>query len=428
MELSVKASNTKGLPREEIAGLLREYFRSSLPRGKILVLPPDHSRVYSGGGMITNLLWDYCREAGLEMDMLPALGTHEAMDGLELCRFFGSRIPPECFRTHDWRNDVCNIGEVPARVVQKVSSGLLDMPIAVEVNKRIVSGEYTAIVSIGQVVPHEVTGFSNYTKNILIGAGGGDMINKSHYLGAVVGMENILGRVNNPVRAILDYVEEHILQTLSIRYIFTVTTNDEDTLHIHGIYAGRSRMLFEEAAELSGKKNITYVDKPVKKCLVYLDPREFKSTWIGNKAIYRTRMALADGGELIILAPGIDTFGEDRQNDRLIRKYGYVGREASLRLTRENQDLRENLSVAGQIIQGSSEGRFRVVYCTKHLTKAEVERAGFAYMEYEVAAAEYDIKTLRPGVNIRKNGEEIYFIPNPAMGLWSCRSSTSFSI
>jgi nickel-dependent lactate racemase len=420
MDLSLLDKDNAGLSYDTIAAMLRSYFQNSVVKGKILVIPPDQSRLHSGAGMITNIFWELCRETGLSMDVMPALGTHEAMTKSEIRMFFGNKIPLDNFLVHNWKTTVSTIGEIPAEFVRDVSRGIMDMPIRIEVNNRIVSGEYAAILSVGQVLPHEVTGFANYTKNILVGVGGGDFINKTHYLGAVAGMENILARIDNPVRAILDYGEKNILQCFPIHYILTVTTNHEDGIHIHGLFAGRSKNLFQQAAELSSKKNIIYVEKPIKKCLVYLDPIEFKSTWIGNKAIYRSRMAIEDDGELIILAPGVEKFGEDSTNDLLIRKYGYVGLKESLRLTKENQDLQENLSVAAQIIQGSSEGRFRVVYCTKLLDKSEIERTGFGYMDYDSAASMYDINRLNPGTNSLKNGEEIYYIPNPALGLWSC--------
>ncbi len=173
---------------------------------------------------------------------------------------------------------------------------------------------------------------------------------------------------------------------------------------------------------LSQKKNLILVKKPFKKVVALLDEREFKSTWIGNKAVYRTRMAIEDGGELIVLAPGVDKFGEDAAIDGLIRKYGYCGRENVLRLTRENEDLRNNLSAAAHLIHGSSDGRFSITYCTRHLTKDEVEGVHFGYIPYEEAIQKYNPETLKDGYNTLPDGEEVYYIPNPALGLWADES------
>ncbi|MBQ5355063.1 MAG: D-mannonate epimerase, partial [Clostridia bacterium] len=206
---------------------------------------------------------------------------------------------------------------------------------------------------------------------------------------------------------------------LPILYILTTTTNTGDKTNIHGLYIGRSRENFEAAVADSQNRNLITVDEPFKKVVVYLDPREFHSTWLGNKAVYRTRMAIADGGELIVLAPGVEKFGEDPENDRLIRKYGYVGRERVLELVKEHPDLSENLSVAAHLIHGSSDGRFSVTYCTDPalLTEDEVRGVSFGWMPYADAAAKYDPAVLKDGWNT-VDGERIFYVSNPALGLW----------
>lgn len=131
--------------------------------------------------------------------------------------------------------------------------------------------------------------------------------------------------------------------------------------------SGRDAECLTEAVKLSQEKNIDFVEQGLKKCVVYLDPGEFKSTWLGNKAVYRTRMAMADGGELIVLAPGVTKFGEDPQVDKLIRKYGYRGRLHTLEEFNkpENQDLRDNMGAAAHLIHGSSDGRFTITYAVQ---------------------------------------------------------------
>ena len=320
---------------------------------KVLLLPPDYTRLYSGAGKITAVYYEALKDI-CEVDIMPALGTHEPMTREEFTAFFGSGVPFERMIVHNWRTDVVKLGEVPADFVSEVSDGLVNTKIDVEVNRRIVDPSYDLIISIGQVVPHEVVGMANYSKNIFVGCGGSNMINSSHMLGAFYGMERIMGKDHSPVRKVFDYAQEHFLTDVPLLYVLTVTTNRGDDTFIHGLFIGEHRDVFEQAVKLSQDINLTYVDEPFKKVVVYLDEREFKSTWLGNKAVYRTRMAIADGGELIILAPGVRKFGEDDENDRLIRKYGYVGRENVLRLVDENEDLRANLSVAAHLIHGSS--------------------------------------------------------------------------
>ena len=384
---------------------------------KVLILPPDFTRMYSGAGKITAIYYDMLKDF-CDVDVMPALGTHVPMTEEECETFFEGVVPFKKLIVHKWREDVLKIGEVPAEFVSEVSEGLVNEKIDVEVNRRIVSGDYDLILSIGQVVPHEVVGMANYSKNIFVGCGGSSMINSSHMLGAFYGMERIMGKDFSPVRRVFDYAEEHFLADVPLMYILTCTTNTGDKTNIHGLYIGRERANFEMAVAQSQEINLIHITEPFKKVVVYLDPREFKSTWLGNKSIYRTRMAIEDNGELIVLAPGVAHFGEDMENDRLIRKYGYCGRENILKLVNENDDLKANLSVAAHLIHGSSDGRFNITYCTKHLTKEEVCDAGFNYIPYEEAAAKYDPSVLKDGWNT-VDGERIFYISNPALGLWT---------
>ncbi len=401
---------------DELRASLAESLRGRNLK-KVLLLPPDYTRLYSGAGKITAIYYDLLKDS-CEVDIMPALGTHEPMTEEECRAFFGEGVPFEKIIVHNWRRDIVKIGEVPGEFVSEVSEGLVSDKIDVEVNKLIVDKSYDLIISIGQVVPHEVVGMANYSKNIFVGCGGSSMINSSHMLGAFYGMERIMGRDFSPVRKVFDYAQENFLRDVPLLFVLTVTTNKGDETLIHGLYIGNKRVIFEQAVELSQKLNLVHVDKPFKKVVVYLDPREFKSTWLGNKAVYRTRMAIADGGELIILAPGVAKFGEDAENDRLIRKYGYVGREKILELTAANDDLKENLSVAAHLIHGSSDGRFSITYCTEKLTGDEVHGAGFGYIPYDEIIRKYDPEKLTDGYHT-VDGEEIFYISNPALGLWT---------
>ncbi len=384
-------------------------------RKKVLAIPPDITRFYSRAGMLTQYAWQYYGEA--MTDILPALGTHFAMTGREIRRMFGD-VPESLFRVHDWRHDVVTLGEVPGDYLRQVSGGKVDFSWPAQVNRLLVEGGFDLMLSIGQVVPHEVVGMANYNKNIFVGTGGAEGINKSHFLGAAYGMENMMGRADTPVRRVLNYASDHFANDLPIVYVQTVVAATETGQAVRGLFIGDDAECFEQAAALSLKVNFRMLDEPLRKTVVYLEPEEFKSTWLGNKSIYRTRMAMADGGDLIVLAPGLREFGEDKEIDRLIRKYGYVGTEKVLALTAEHDELRNNLSAAAHLIHGSSEGRFKVTYCPGHLTREEIESVNFAYADLNDMMTRYNPKTLKDGFNV-VDGEEIFYISNPGMGLWS---------
>ncbi len=411
-----------GPDRELSSRELRDFLFAALEklgaRKKVLAIPPDQTRTASRAGELTHYAWDYYGE-NLRA-VLPAVGTHKAMSADQLAGMFGN-VPRDLFHAHKWREDVETIGVVPREFICEQSEGKLNYEWPSQVNRLIIRGEFDLILSVGQVVPHEVIGMANYNKNILIGTGGPDSINRSHYLGAVYGMERIMGRADNPVRRVLNFAASHFLGSLPIVYVLTVVgRNASGATVVRGLFIGDDAECFHAAAELSFQVNFTLMPQPIRKAVVYLDPLEFHSTWLGNKAIYRTRMAMADAGELIILAPAVCRFGEDIGIDKLISKYGYHGTEATVDMVKENPDLAADLSAPAHLIHGSSEGRFRITWCPGHLTREEVQGVGFEFAELNRMMQLYDPAKLQQGWN-QVAGEEVYFIENPGLGLWASR-------
>jgi nickel-dependent lactate racemase len=416
-------SLTKADKRKALAQALKVIGR---PLRKVLLLPPDHTRLNSNAGELTRLLYDLLSPTA-EVDIMPALGTHSPMTEAQLRMMFGDTIPLSRFLVHDWRKAVRHVGDIPGSLLKEWSGGLVDYDIHMEASQQLFAG-YDLILSLGQIVPHEVVGIANYTKNLVVGIGGSDMINKTHFLGAAYGMERIMGRIENPVRRVFNYGAEKFLSSLPIVYVLTVMEKSKagNAMLMRGLYIGDDMDTFTLGARLSQKVNFDLLDHPLKKVLVYLDPHEFKSTWLGNKAVYRTRMAMADGGELIILAPGLKEFGEDPEIDRLIRKYGYRGTPTTLAAVKANAELRNNLSAAAHLIHGSSEGRFRITYCPGPQMSAEAIRSvGFEPGDLEATMQQYNFDKLQDGPNRLSNGEEVFFISNPALGLWALKSQFS---
>ena len=415
-------SEETDLSSQQLNDLLSDGLARLGARSRVLAVPPDQSRFHSRAGELTCLAWKYYGDR--LKAVLPALGTHTAMGPEQLKHMF-PEMPLDLFHVHNWRTDIETVGEVPPEFIREQSEGKLSYAWPAQVNRLLTQGGFDLILSIGQVVPHEVIGMANYNKNILVGTGGREGINRSHYLGAVYGMERIMGRAENPVRSVLNYASDRFLRNLPILYVLTVVGRGKDGgLAVRGLFIGDDIECFQLAAELSLKVNFEIVDQPIRKAVVYLDPHEFHSTWLGNKAVYRTRMALADGAELIVLAPGVREFGEDKRIDELIRKYGYFGTPATLQAVSENADLAGDLSAAAHLIHGSSEGRFTIRWCPGHLTKEEVEGVGFEYGVLSEMTRRYDPEKLSHGYNT-VDGEEIFFIANPGLGLWAHESRLS---
>lgn len=412
-----RGSRTDAITPAEVRQILKDVFDGMGPKKRVLAIPPDYTRLNSYAGPITEMCYDYFGSA--LTDVMPALGTHVPMTDEQISDMFG-HTPRQLFRVHDWRNDVVTVGEVPSDYIRKVSESKLEYSWKAQVNRLLLDPSFDLILSIGQVVPHEVIGMANYNKNIFVGVGGFEGINKSHYLGATYGMERIMGRAKSPVRDVLEYASQHFIKNLPIVYIQTVLSKGDDgQMKLRGLFIGDDFECFQRAADLALETNFIMVEKPIRKCLVWLDPKEFMSTWLGNKAIYRTRMALADGAELIVMAPALREFGEDRTIDTLIRKYGYRGTPATLRAVEENRDLRDNLGAAAHLIHGSSEGRFSITYCPgPAVSRQEIESVGFGWASLEETMSRYGVPALKDGWNT-VCGEEIYYISNPALGLWA---------
>ena len=404
---------------DDLRAALARLFEQLGPRAKVLALPPDFTRFHSMAGKLTCMVHELC---GPRLtDVMPALGTHFPMTSAQLDRMFPG-LPSSLVRVHDWRNGVVTAGVVPADFVAEVTGGIWQQPWPAQLNRLVWEGQHDLILSIGQVVPHEVIGMANHNKNIFVGTGGAQGINESHFIGAAYGMERMMGRANTPLRRILHYASEHFCQHLPIIYVLTVVAPDaHGSLAVRGLFIGDDRECFERACELSVQVNFTVLEEEPHKVVVYLDPEEFHSTWLGNKSVYRTRMAIATDGELIVLAPGVQTFGEDPQIDQLIRKYGYRNTPVIMEQVKSTEDLPRNLSAAAHLIHGSSEGRFRITYCPGRLTREEIEGVGYGYADLRETMRRYDPGRLQDGWNTLPDGERVFYVSNPALGLWAYR-------
>ena len=427
MDYFSEGSATTVIERERVDELLDSMLEKMDGLDRVLLVPPDFTRYPSGSGEITCQLYRKLARRSSVM-IMPALGTHRPMSNEEISTMFPG-LPHDIFIEHRWRNSLAHLGEVPEEFIESASGGQLRFPITWKVNKRLLETPWDRIISIGQLLPHEVSGIANHSKNILIGLGGPDAIHKTHFFAAVYGRERIMGRVESPVRNVFNYMSEHFLRDLPITYIMTVRDHNETgRLVTRGLYASDGYDSFREAAKLCQRLNITFLDEPLRKVVVYLAPHEYKSTWLGNKAIYRTCLALADGAELLIMAPGVVEFGEDPAIDSLIRTYGYRGKKRVLDAVEHSEDLRSNLGAAAALINGSSDDRFTITYCTnergggKGLTRREIEQVGYRFAALVPTLERYYPEAMRDGYNIMNDGEVVYFISNPGLGLWALRS------
>ena len=412
----------EALGEGEIRGAVRRLVEEARKRVKwdlkrVLLLPPDLTRAHSGAGKITEMLYEEL--AGCEVAVIPTLGQHRPHTEAENRWMFGN-IPNEKIYPHDWRNGCTRVGTIPAALVAETTGGVADWEIPLDLNTKLMTEPWDLVINIGHVVPHEVLGFANHNKNYFIGLGGKATICASHIAAAVYGIEKNLGCLITPLRACFNWAEAQYLGHLPDVYLQIVMRRDEnEKLVTSGIYVGDDLETYLAAARASREQNITVFDKPVKKIVAVMQADEFRSTWVANKSVYRTRMALADGGELLVIAPGLKRFGEQPEVDALIRKYGYTGTERILRLYRTEKDLQEIAHGTAHLIHGSSEGRFTIRYAPGHLTRKEIEGVGYEYADLGEALARYSPERMKEGWNTLPDGEEVFYISTPSAGLWS---------
>jgi nickel-dependent lactate racemase len=412
------------IDKKQLFSLLEKSAQACLERicrhpKRVLLLPPDITRAHSGAGWMTEYLYEFF-SSNAEVFVIPTLGQH-APHTKEQNKWMFNSIPEGKILKHNWKTDGKRLGVIPADYVEKTTGGKATWEIPISINRRVVEEPWDIIINIGHVVPHEVLGFANHNKNYFIGLGGKETICASHMAAACYGIENNLGSLVTPLRHCFNKAENEFLAGLPDAYIQIVMAYNKENKLVHtGYYCGDDVDTYLLAAQQSAAQNITIVP-PLKKVVAVMQGDEFFSTWVANKAIYRTRKAMADGGELIIIAPGLKRFGEQDEVDTIIRTYGYVGTGKIMKLWKEHEDLQDLTHATAHLIHGSSEGRFKITYAPGHLTQKEIESVNFQYLDYKKALELYPPDKLKNGFNTLSSGEEIYFISTPSAGLWSTK-------
>jgi nickel-dependent lactate racemase len=413
------------LSRAEIDGLALRLLSEAHSRFKkdlhrVLLLPPDLTRAHSGAGKITETIYK-ALVPHADVHVIPTLGQHQPHTAEQNRWMFGD-IPNDRIHVHDWIGGVTRVGVIPAHLVKETTGGVADWDIPVDLNTMLMKEHWDLIINIGHVVPHEVLGFANHNKNYFIGLGGKDTICASHMAAAIYGIENNLGQLITPLRACFNWAENEFLSDLPDVYLQVVMKRSPDNrLVTTGVYVGDDLETYLMAARKSRTENITVLDQPVQKIVAVMQADEFHSTWVANKAVYRTRMALADGGELLIIAPGLRRFGEQESVDALIRNYGYRGTPHTLSQYREQSDLQQLAHATAHLLHGSSEGRFAISYAPGFLTKQEIEQVNYGYVPLREALRRYPPRKMQEGWNNMPDGEKVFFISTPSAGLWSTK-------
>ena len=291
------------LSTDEIARLVREGLaRLPLDGRRVLVLIPDGTRTMPMPLMFETLE----RELGervTALDFLVALGTHTPMSDEQLTRHVGQAVVEgkagkRRIFNHRWDDPATfvRLGDIPSADVRELTGGRLNEPVPVALNRLLV--EYDHVLICGPVFPHEVVGFSGGTKYLFPGVAAPEIIHFTHWLGALITSYEVIGTMDTPVRAVIDRAASLLYTPLSL--LALVVTHDG----VAGVFCGNPQETWRDAATLSSRRHVVWVDKPFERVLAMMPPM-YDDLWTAAKGMYKIEPAVADGGEVVIYAPHV---------------------------------------------------------------------------------------------------------------------------
>src|SRR6266550_8865879 len=333
----------------ELRAILDQALSHVAPGARVLTIIPDKTRDDN-----TDLLFPFAAEILAErqiaqLDALVAQGTHVPMTDEEKRSKIGGDSVPGLghIYDHQWNvpEELVTIGELSAERVTELTGGLITDAVSVNLNRRLGPGVYDTIIIFSATVPHEVAGFAGGAKYLFPGVAGPDLTHATHWLGALAGIENVIGRVETPTRhmieAAADFVAAQILTLNSV-----ITREEDNRLRTHALFAGDFRDAFRRAAEVSRQVHIKYTGQKYQRVVALLD-EHYDELWVGGKASYKLGAIIEEGGELIIYAPHLRSISET--HGRLIEKYGYAPLETVREMVAYSDELRANLCIAAHL-------------------------------------------------------------------------------
>jgi lactate racemase len=386
---------------ESFRDIIHEALRVIQPGERVLAIIPDRTRD-DNTHVLFPIASDFLRKRGVAaFDVLVAQGTHPPMsEAQKLLKIGGTDFDGHLF-DHRWDEpeELITLGELSAATVRELTGGLIEQSIPVSINKLLAPGTYATVIVFGATVPHEVAGFAGGAKYFFPGVAGPELTHTTHWLGALAGIENIIGRVETPTRRLIEAATELIsARIISLNTVVSREANGE--LVTYALFAGEIRDAFRRAAEVSRQVHIRYTGRKYKKVIALLDPH-YDELWVGGKASYKLGAIIKEGGELIIYAPHLTKLSET--HGTLIEKYGYAPLESVRDMLGVSPELRENLCIAAHLAHVTYAGRldaegrivprYRITMASG-LDEETCRRVNLGYLDYRSFDFEADDDTL----------------------------------
>ena len=403
--------SAEGLDLSTLTEIVEQTLEVVQPGERVLAIIPDKTRDDN-----THLLFPIATECLTKrgfatFDALVAQGTHPPMSASQKFSKIGADGFSGQLFDHRWDqpDELITIGELSAGTVRELTNGLIDTAVPVSINKLLAPGIYDTVIVFGATVPHEVAGFAGGAKYLFPGVAGPELTHMTHWLGALAGIENIIGQVDTPTRRLIEAATD-LIQARIISLNTVVTRTSDDELVTYALFGGDIREAFRRAAEVSRQVHIRYTGRKYKKVIALLDPH-YDELWVGGKASYKLGAIIEEGGELIIYAPHLTRLSET--HGALIEKYGYAPLESVRDMLGVSEELRENLCIAAHLAhvayagrldeQGKVVPRYRITMATG-LDEVTCRRVNLGYLDYRKFEISEDTDTLV----VKDAGRDLY--------------------
>ncbi len=398
----------------ELTAIIQQALNVIQPGERVLAIIPDKTRD-DNTHQLFPVATEFLTKRGVaSFDALVAQGTHPAMsESQKLSKIGSTHFSGELF-DHRWdeADELVTIGELSAATVQQLTNGLIEHAVPVTVNKLLAPGIYDTVLVFGATVPHEVAGFAGGAKYFFPGVAGPELTHTTHWLGALAGIENIIGRVETPTRHLIEAAAD-LISARIISFNTVVSRDADNELVTYALFAGDIREAFRRAAEVSRRVHIRYTGRKYKRVVALLDAH-YDELWVGGKASYKLGAIVEEGGELIIYAPHLTKLSET--HGALIEKYGYAPLESVRDMLGVSPELRENLCIAAHLAHvayaGRLDGEGKVVprYNITMVTGLDEEtcrRVNLGYRDYR--SFDYEAMSYEPDTLIVKDaGRDLY--------------------
>lgn len=375
---------------DDLRGILCQALEVIRPGERVLAIIPDKTRDDNTRELFP-IANEFLKKRGVaSFDALVAQGTHPPMSAAQKLSKIGNADFRGSLFDHRWDDpdELITLGELSAETVRELTGGLIDQAVPVSINKLLASGIYDTVLVFGATVPHEVAGFAGGAKYFFPGVAGPELTHTTHWLGALAGIENIIGQVETPTRHLIEAAADLI--PARIISLNTVVSRYDGDLVTYALFAGDIKEAFRRAAEVSRQVHIRYTGRKYKRVVALLDPH-YDELWVGGKASYKLGAIIEEGGELIIYAPHLTKLSET--HGALIEKYGYAPLESVRDMLGVSQELRENLCIAAHLAHVAYAGRldqrgkvvprYQITMATG-LDEETCRRVNLGYLDYRV--------------------------------------------